>query len=205
MRSRYYGYSLRVSTVRERVLDAATTLLGTEGLRALTHTRIDAKAGVPKGSTSNYFRTRAAVLDGVVAWMYDVERPSVSAAYSPDTPEEFATALADLFEQMTGPGRVMTTARLVLLMEASHDAVVRDAMARGRTGMESMIIPAVQRLGSPEPELAAHALSACFEGLFLQKLARHVDVEAGPILEKVVRAFIGEGTSPRKARTLADP
>ena len=74
-----------MSIIRERVLDAAITLLGTEGLRALTHTRIDANAGVPKGSTSNDFRTRAAVLEGVVAWMYDVE-PSVSAAYSPDTP-----------------------------------------------------------------------------------------------------------------------
>lgn len=179
-----------MTTVRERVLDAAIALLGTEGLRALTHTRIDAKAGVPKGSTSNYFRTRAAVLEGVVDWMYAVERPSVTAAYSPDTPEELARALADLFEQMTGPGRVMTTARLVLLMEASHDTVVRDAMARGRTGMEDLIVPSVKRLGAAEPEVAFHALSACFEGLFLQKLARHVDVEAGPILERVVRAFL---------------
>ncbi|GAB3079696.1 hypothetical protein GCM10027053_50120 [Intrasporangium mesophilum] len=184
-----------MSSVRERVLDAAITLLGTEGLRALTHTRIDAKAGVPKGSTSNYFRTRAAVLEGVVDWMYAVERPSVTAAYSFDTQDEFAHALADLFEQMTGPGRVMTTARLVLLMEASHDPVVRDAMARGRTGMEEMIIPAVKRLGAAEPEVAAHALSATFEGLFLQKLARHVDVEAGPILAKVVDAFVGQGST----------
>jgi DNA-binding transcriptional regulator YbjK len=35
-------------------------LLGTEGLRALTHARVDECAGIPKGSTSNYFRTRAA-------------------------------------------------------------------------------------------------------------------------------------------------
>jgi DNA-binding transcriptional regulator YbjK len=188
----YYVYSFDVSSVRERVLYAAITLLGTEGLRALTHSRIDAKAGVPKGSTSNYFRTRAAVLEGVVDWMYAIERPSVRAAYSPDTREEFARALTDLFEQMTGPGRVMTTARLVLLMEASHDTVVRDALARGRTGMEEMIIPAVRRLGAAEPEVAAHALSATFEGMFLQKLARHVDVEAGSILAKVVHAFVGE-------------
>jgi DNA-binding transcriptional regulator YbjK len=194
-----------VSSVRERVLDAAITLLGTEGLRALTHTRIDAKAGVPKGSTSNYFRTRAAVLEGVVDWMYAVERPSVTAAYSFDTQDEFAHALADLFEQMTGPGRVMTTARLVLLMEASHDPVVRDAMARGRTGMEEMIIPAVKRLGAAEPEVAAHALSATFEGLFLQKLARHVDVEAGPILATVVAAFVGQGSTRSPAVTRSGP
>jgi AcrR family transcriptional regulator len=181
-----------VSTVRERVLDAAITLLGTEGLRALTHARIDARAGVPKGSTSNYFRTRAAVLEGVVDWMVQLELPAVDAAYAPDTPHELARALSELYEQMTGPNRVRTTARLVLLMEASHDPAVRAALGRGRTAMEAIVVPAVARLGASNAEVAAHALSACFEGLFLQKLARHVDVEADPILEAVVHAFIAE-------------
>ena len=177
-------------SVRERVLDAAITVLGTEGLRALTHARIDAKAGAPKGSTSNYFRTRAALLDGVVDWMYQSEKPTVAAAYSPDTPAEFARALHELFEWMTGPNQVRTTARLVLLMEASHDPAVRAALGRGRDEMEQIIIPAVKRLGAVEPEIAAHAMSACIEGLFLQKLARHIDVEAGPIIERTVRAFL---------------
>ena len=177
-------------TTRIRALDAAIELVGTEGLRALTHARVDDRATLPRGSTSNYFRTRAAVLEGVVDRMYQQEAPAVSAAYAPDTPGEFARALTELFEKMTGPGRIRTTARLVLLMEASHDPAVRAALARGRTAMEATVVPAVKRLGAAEPEIAAHALSACFEGLFLQKLARHVDVEAGPILEKVVHAFV---------------
>lgn len=37
-------------------------LLGTQGLRALTHGRVDARAGLPRGSTSNHFRTRQALL-----------------------------------------------------------------------------------------------------------------------------------------------
>ena len=62
-------YSPRVTPTKVRVLEAAVELLGTEGLRALTHARIDAQAGVPKGSTSNYFRTRAQLLIGVSDWI----------------------------------------------------------------------------------------------------------------------------------------
>lgn len=189
--SRHYAYSSRVSSVRERVLDAAITLLGTQGLRSLTHARIDTQAGVPNGSTSNYFRTRAALLEGVVDWMYEVESPSIAAAYSPGTPAELAAALTDLFGLMTGPDhRVITMARLVLLLEAGHDPVVSEALARGRTMMEQTVIPAVGGLGAADPVVAAQALSACFEGLFLQKLARHVDVDAGRILATVVHAFV---------------
>ena len=51
---------------RERVLDAALAVLGQQGLRALTHARVDEAAGLPRGSASNYFRTRRALLDGMV-------------------------------------------------------------------------------------------------------------------------------------------
>jgi hypothetical protein len=58
----HYVYSDPVASTKVRALDAAIELLGTEGLRALTHVRVDLRAGLPKGSTSNYFRTRAALL-----------------------------------------------------------------------------------------------------------------------------------------------
>lgn len=179
-----------MSSVRENVLEAAITLLGTEGLRSLTHTRVDARAGVPRGSTSNYFRTRAALLEGTVDRMVQLELPLVDVAYSPTTADELADALHVLFERMTNEGRVLTTARLVLLMEASHDEAVRTALARGRGTMEEIVIPAARRLGSPDPELASDALSACFEGLFLQVIARGTDVDAHAVLRRVVQSVL---------------
>jgi AcrR family transcriptional regulator len=56
-----------------RVLEAAVELLGTEGLRALTHARVDEQAGLPKGSASNYFRTRAQLVTGVSDWITERE------------------------------------------------------------------------------------------------------------------------------------
>ena len=43
-----------MTPTKVRVLEAAVELLGTEGLRSLTHARVDERAGLPKGSTSNF-------------------------------------------------------------------------------------------------------------------------------------------------------
>lgn len=59
---------------REQVLDAAITLLGTKGVRALTHRGVDELAGMPQGSTSNYFRSRGALLEGIVTRLVERDR-----------------------------------------------------------------------------------------------------------------------------------
>jgi AcrR family transcriptional regulator len=51
---------------RERLADAAIELLAGEGSRGLTHRAVDALAGEPAGTTSRYFRTREALMRGVV-------------------------------------------------------------------------------------------------------------------------------------------
>ena len=186
----HYPYSEDVPSNRQRALAAAVELLGTEGLRALTHVRVDERAGLPKGSTSNHFRTRAALLEGVVGWMVEQERPEVGAAALPATVDELVDALARLFDFMVGPNRTVTTARMVLFLEAAHDPVLRAALAQGRATMEGMLLPALARLGARDPQLATDALAACFEGLFLHEIGRHARLDARPVLDLVVRAAI---------------
>ena len=100
------------------MLEAAVELLGTEGLRALTHARIDAQAGVPKGSTSNYFRTRAQLLIGVSDWIGERDLASAEdIATAPHTPADLVEGLAIGIEMLTGPHRIVTAARLTLFME----------------------------------------------------------------------------------------
>src|ERR671936_629242 len=49
---------------RAQILDAAIDILVDDGVGGLTHRQVDARAGVPAGTTSNYFRTRQALLEG---------------------------------------------------------------------------------------------------------------------------------------------
>lgn len=121
-----------MTPTRTRALDAAIDLLATEGLRALTHARVDERAGIPRGSASNYFRTRVALRTGVAQRILERELTPVGAALAPASAPELVDALAGLIEIITGPGRDVTTARLILSMEASHDAALRAEPSRGR-------------------------------------------------------------------------
>jgi DNA-binding transcriptional regulator YbjK len=123
----HYVYSDPVTSTKVRALDAAIELLGTEGLRALTHVRVDLRAGLPQGSTSNYFRTRAALLTGVVGRILERELPLVGATFTPTSADDLVEALCGLFAYLTGPNRLQTTARLVPFIEGSHDAGLREA------------------------------------------------------------------------------
>jgi DNA-binding transcriptional regulator YbjK len=175
---------------RERALDAAIEVLASGGIRALTHLRVDQEAGLPKGSTSNSFRTRAALLHGVVDHMVERELPRVNEVLAPASVDDFIDRLVAVFAFLTGPNRRMTTARLALFVEASHDPSLREALAQGRARMMAAILPELAALGAPDPRLAAETISACIEGLYLQQLALHSDVPARAAIAVVVRAVL---------------
>ncbi|WP_341358435.1 TetR family transcriptional regulator [Georgenia sp. M64] len=180
-----------MTTTRTRALDAAVELLGTEGLRSLTHVRVDERAGLPKGSTSNSFRTRRALLEGVAVRILERELPGVGTTFTqPSTPEEFVEGLSSLLELLTGPARVPTTARLVLFLEASHDPPLREVLSRGRGILEAMGVASLATLGARDPRNAAAAVAACFEGLLLHRVARHDETDPRPVLGLVVRGAL---------------
>ena len=180
-----------MASTKVRVLDAAIELLGAEGLRALSHVRVDQRAGLPTGSTSNYFRTRAALLIGVADRILERELPLVGATFSPTSADDLVEALCGLFAYLTGPNRVVTTARLVLFMEGSHDAALREALTRGRAAaMEATAVPALAVLRAHDPLVAGAAIAACFEGLILHNIARHDDTDPRRTFDLVVRAAL---------------
>jgi DNA-binding transcriptional regulator YbjK len=179
-----------VTSIRDRAVEAAIELLGTEGLRALTHARVDQWAGLPKGSTSNYFRTRQALLIGVVDGILEREMPEVGGALSFDSPTALVEAMCTVFEHLSTAGRKVTTARLVLFLEASHNAPLREALSRGREAMEALGVVALARLGARDPHLAAAAMAACFEGLMLHRIARDDQTDPRPIIGLIVQAAL---------------
>ncbi|MFC0453251.1 TetR/AcrR family transcriptional regulator [Rhodococcus jostii] len=178
-----------MTSTRTSALDAAIDLVGTEGLRSLTHARVDEHAGLPKGSTSNYFRTRAALLAGVVDAIVEREMPEVGAL-SRDSAGDLVDALCGLVDYTTVANRTVTAARLVLFMEASHDAALREALARGRAAMEASAVSAFAQLGARDPQTAATAVMACAEGLILHRIARRDTTDPRPSFELVVRGAL---------------
>jgi DNA-binding transcriptional regulator YbjK len=175
---------------RRRALDAAVDLLGTEGLRALTHGRVDERAGLPRGSTSNYFRTRAALLAGVSDELAARDLASLSAAPDPQSPGALVDLLCAAFEQATGPDRAATTARLALFLEASHDLALRSRASQGREALVDWGETVASRLGAADPRAAIVAVAAAYEGLLLHAIARHDPTDPRPTLALVTDAAL---------------
>ena len=61
---------------KTQLLDAAIAVLGKDGARGLSYRTVDAEAGVPLGTTSNYFRNRATLLGEVGRRIYERLWPS---------------------------------------------------------------------------------------------------------------------------------
>lgn len=186
----HYFYSVFVRSIRDRTLDAAIELLGTKGLRALTHRRIDELAQVPLGTTSNYFRTRAALLTGVADAILERELQGVGAAFSPTSTEEFLDAMVALMHRTTHDQRTLTTARLVLFLEASHEPALRESLWRGRAALAASMESVLRDLGARDPVSAAGAVMACCEGQILHCIGRHDEADVRPALTLVVRAAL---------------
>jgi DNA-binding transcriptional regulator YbjK len=180
-----------MTPTKVRVLEAAVDLLGTEGLRSLTHARVDERAGLPKGSTSNYFRTRAQLVIGVNDWIGERDLASADdIARIPHAPADLVEGLAIGIEMLTGPHRIVTAARLTLFMEANHNPEIRTAVSRTRSVMERSIVAVMARLGAIDPRSAALALMACSEGIILHRIARHDTTDPRPLLRVVVDAAL---------------
>src|SRR5688572_17489156 len=111
-----------MSTGRTTVLDAAIELLGTEGIRGLTHRAVDAQAGLPTGATSNYFRTKDALYVGIVERFSARETArweELALRARPLTPAGLGRTLGDFARDSVGTHRSLTLARYALLVEGA--------------------------------------------------------------------------------------
>ncbi len=151
-----------------RLLDAAIDVLGTRGMRQLTHRAVDTAAGLPIGSTSNRFRTRPALLVGVLRrileretamwtrWAIDIRIPTVEAV---------GAAIGRLLEELCDDGRVLSQARRTVFVEAVHQPTLRQEITRAQQEIGAWMGPLLTEVGSSDPARDVVHLLALMDGL----------------------------------------
>lgn len=115
---------------RNQILDAAIDILCDDGVGGLTHRQVDSRADVPAGTTSNYFRTRQALLEATAARTVDLHWQRVELIQSGVGPLS-RDALKALLIQMLNPDEQMrrvTLARFELFMESTRREELRPLM-----------------------------------------------------------------------------
>jgi AcrR family transcriptional regulator len=169
----------------EVLLDAAISVVAESGLRGLTHRAVDARAEVPPGSTSYYFRTRAALLRGLLGRLLDLDErdtarlgepePVGAEPPEPHTGPDISTlteAWTRLFQYWLGPGRERLRARYALYLEGRHHPELREmlelASARIVAGAEQFLTA----VGAPAPERDAPFLIALLDGILYDQVIR---------------------------------
>ena len=176
-------------TTRDRALRAAVEEVGEHGIRALTHARVDARAGLPKGSTSNWFRTRAALLAGVVEHLAEEERATAPTG-DVTTPDDLVELVCALIETASGPQAARTRVRLALSLEAAHNPDLLVPLEGQRAVFVEWTAALLGQIGAHDPQQAARTLLACGNGLLFHKLTVEPDAEIRPVIERCVKACL---------------
>lgn len=187
---------------RTTVLDAAIELLGTEGLRALTHRRVDSIADVPAGSTSNYFRTRQALVEGVLDRLLERDRADVAALAGATVPRDehaLEDVLCGYVLFATDGDVVRTRARFAMFVEAMAVPELRASVEVRRSELRAWGAAMLAGLGVGEPgesDAGARLLVDYLDGVILHRLTSGSD----PDPREGVRRILGAALRPQSAR-----
>ncbi|WP_030275846.1 TetR/AcrR family transcriptional regulator [Streptomyces sp. NRRL B-24484] len=181
---------------RTLLADAALDVLADEGMRGLTHRAVDRRAGLPTGTTSAYFRTRAALLTGLVTRLVHLDQAELQAAAEQVPPIRSAEELVDGMlllarQRLTGEGRRRSLARHACAVESVRDPELREILVpRENAGRE-----AVRRFladhGVVDVESRTHTLLTCLDGLVFDGL-----VSGGEVHREALEGLVAAALRP---------
>lgn len=170
--------------MRARLVAAAVDQLADEGLRGVTHRRVEQRAQVGQGLVKYHFGSLDGLIAAVVTHMAEIEIESVmrvsreqqvAALRSGEVPAEVWRAAREAWAAVSSrPGLVR--ARFELYLHAGRHPELQDAI---RTGRERFVEATAASLPSADPKAAARMVLALVDGLLLHQLsAPEADVDA---------------------------
>ena len=166
----------RVADPRGRLLDAALSIVGSQGLRALTHRRIEDEAGLARGSARYHLGTNdqiiAATLEHAVlrdSRTNEAVLAKVGFEALAGSTTSFPEILAALVSAFLENPRALC-ARYELLLEATRRPSLEAEAQRWRAQFVSASELALTAAGQADPHTVAVLLVACIDGLVFDAL-----------------------------------
>jgi DNA-binding transcriptional regulator YbjK len=180
---------------RNQILDAAIDILCDDGVGGLTHRQVDGRARVPAGTTSNYFRTRQALLEATAARTVDLHWQRVEMLQASIGPISRDTLKA-LMIRMLDPDdqfRRWTLARFELFMESTRREELRPLMAELQAAAVKSATLLFEAAGfTPTPE-RIDELSRVLNGYVFSNLTvvpEPGSQDAAGLVERLLSAFL---------------
>ncbi|MFC9533889.1 MULTISPECIES: TetR/AcrR family transcriptional regulator [unclassified Streptomyces] len=177
----------------EVIADAALDLLAERGMRGLTHRAVDEAAGLPQGSTSNYARTRLALLEAAVRRLAVRESRVLAVDELPD-PAGGIHSLVDgmalaLHRYLTKHPQLLVC-RYELALEATRRPELRTFFDETGRQFHEPLTALLRAAGSRDPERHTLSLVAWSEGIMFSCVAGVFHASVPDLAE--LRAGFGE-------------
>lgn len=171
------------NTERRTLLsDAAVRVLSRQGSRGLTYRAIDAEAGVPTGTASNYFGSRDAIIAAILTRISERLQPDPDAVQpAADAPgiETFAAYLRDIVHRLTAD-RDATLALFELRLDATRRPSVAEALSMWRREGLMADVDFTETAGLPADRADIVLFHYALDGLLLDQLTVPIDDDADP-------------------------
>ncbi|GGS40445.1 TetR family transcriptional regulator C-terminal domain-containing protein [Streptomyces griseoviridis] len=185
---------------RTLLADAALGVLADEGMRGLTHRAVDRAAALPPGTTSAYFRTRAALLTALVTRLVHLDQSELRAAAERLPPLRTADDLVDALarlsrRRLTGEGRRRSLARYACTIESVRAPELREILVPRENAARDTVRRFLARHGVPDVESRTRTLLICVDGLVLDRLV-HGGRVPREVLEDLVAGALRTGPKP---------
>jgi DNA-binding transcriptional regulator YbjK len=183
---------------RAQILDAALEILADTGIAGVTHRQVDDRAGLPAGTTSNYFRTRLALLEATAARTVELHWHHVEALQTvigqAITRDGLKALLARMIFDPDEQFRRRTLARFELFMEGTRHAELQpflDALQAAAMKTASLILEAAGFTPSPEQvgEFSRLLNGLAFSNLTISHDAPGAEDPVG-MVERLLRAIL---------------
>lgn len=167
--------NVRDADRKTRLADAAIDVVGTGGVRALTHRAVDTRAGLPQGTCSYHFPSRAALLTAALTRIAALDLADAAAGdldgdlagdFGGDFGGDPVGVLGRVLAAWAGPQATRARARFMLMLDPQARAELgpsADSLAGG------FVRRATALFGSEDRARLAIAL---IDGLLLDELTR---------------------------------
>jgi DNA-binding transcriptional regulator YbjK len=164
-----------VASRRDLAAGAALTVLAERGSRGLTHRAVDQAAGLPPGSTSNYFRTRSALLEAALARHIELDLPPADLIERVRGAKLDRAAVRGVFMAALGrvidpEARPLIAARYELMLEATRRPELLRRYARARERVLDLAAMALEAGDCRSPREHAVQLTTLMDGIALDQL-----------------------------------
>jgi DNA-binding transcriptional regulator YbjK len=169
-----------------------------QGSRGLSHQRVDRCARVPDGTTSYYYRTRAALLRGVAERVAEIDTENLQSAIAEATATDPLTRLAQLvMMQADGPGLSLNKARHELMLISARDPELAEVQHAFSKQIRTSVRDAVghqQTAGAAGDKALTAALTLAvttfISGVFTRFVVGDHAIADAQQLERLLRAIV---------------